>query len=210
MDRWGTLHPAVAAQWFDQILAGVAAAHAAGVIHRDLKPDNVIVTGTAPGEEVLKILDFGLAKLSFADPPDPQSLTVPGTVLGTLRYMSPEQLTGDSIDERSDVFSIGVLVAEALTGRHPFQAATTAATVTGILHEPFRVPGEAAEVKELDHVLQRCLAKDRTARYASVAELRRELIPAIQACPPFPGTPRSMWDHETIADDDVSRRRTEG
>jgi hypothetical protein len=209
LDRVGTLDPLVAAAWFDQMLAGVEAAHAAGVIHRDLKPDNVIVTRTAKGEEVLKVLDFGLAKLSFGDPPDPKSLTMPGTVLGTLRYMSPEQLTGEPIDERSDIFSIGVLVAEALVGRHPFQAATTAATVTGILQEPFRVPGEAAAVKELDQVLQRCLAKDRTSRYASVAEARRELIPAIQACPPFPGVPRSVWDHETVADD-VSKRRTEG
>ena len=205
----GTLHPAVAARCFDQILAGVAAAHAAGVIHRDLKPDNVIVTRTAQGEEVLKILDFGLAKLSFGDPPDPKSLTVPGTVLGTLRYMSPEQLMGEPIDERSDVFSIGILVAEALVGRHPFQAATTAATVTGILQEAFHLPGAGAEVRELDHVLQRCLAKDRTARYASVAEARRALIPAIQACPAFPGIPRSVWDHETVGDD-APTRRTEG
>jgi hypothetical protein len=209
IDRVGTLHPHVAAEWFDQILAGVEAAHAAGVIHRDLKPDNVIVTRTAQGEDVLKILDFGLAKMSFGAPADPRSLTVPGTVLGTLRYMSPEQLTGETIDERSDIFSIGVLVAEVLIGRHPFQAATTAATVTGILQEPFRVPGETAELKELDHVLQRCLAKDRTARYANVAEARRELIPAIYACPPFPGVPRSVWDHDTIADD-ASKRRTEG
>jgi hypothetical protein len=64
-------------------------------------------------------------------------------------------------------------------------------------------------VKELDRVLQRCLAKDRTARYASVAEARRELIPAIQACPPFPGAPRDVWGHDTIADD-ASTRRTEG
>ena len=74
IDRAGTLHPSVAAEWFDQILAGVAAAHAAGVIHRDLKPDNVIVTRDAQGQEVLKILDFGLAKLSFGEPPDPKSL----------------------------------------------------------------------------------------------------------------------------------------
>jgi serine/threonine-protein kinase len=209
IDRVGTLHPHVAAEWFDQILAGVEAAHAAGVIHRDLKPDNVIVTRTAQGEDVLKILDFGLAKMSFGAPADPKSLTMPGTVLGTLRYMSPEQLTGEAIDERSDIFSIGVLVAETLIGRHPFQAATTAATVTGILQESFRVPGETAELKQLDHVLQRCLAKDRTARYANVAEVRRELIPAIYACPPFPGVPRSVWDHDTIADD-ASKRRTEG
>jgi hypothetical protein len=209
IDRAGTLPPPVAADWFDQILAGVGAAHAAGVIHRDLKPDNVIVTRDSQAREVLKILDFGLAKLSFGEPPDPKSLTVPGTVLGTLRYMSPEQLSGEHTDERSDVFSIGVLVAEALIGRHPFQAPTTAAMVTGILQEPFRVPGEGAEVKELDRVLQRCLAKDRTDRYATVAEARRELIPAIRACPPFPGAPRNMWDHETVADD-ASTRRTEG
>jgi serine/threonine protein kinase len=196
-----------------QILCGLEHAHQHRVIHRDLKPDNVIVTRGAQGEVILKILDFGLAKLSFGAPADPKSLTMPGTVLGTLRYMSPEQLTGEPIDERSDIFSIGVLVAEALTGRHPFQAATTAATVTGILQEPFRMSGDAAEVKELDHVLQRCLAKDRTARYATVAEARRELIPAIYACPPFPAVPRSVWDHETIADsvaDDAPTRRSEG
>ena len=209
LDRVGSLHPPVAADWFDQILDGVAAAHAAGVIHRDLKPDNVIVTRDPQGRDVLKILDFGLAKLSFGEPPDPKSLTRPGTVLGTLRYMSPEQLSGEPTDERSDVFSIGVLVAEALVGRHPFQAPTTAAMVTGILQDPFHVEGDAAELKELDRVLQLCLAKDREDRYPSVAELRRELVPAIRACPPFAGTPRASWDHETIADD-ASTRRTEG
>jgi len=208
-DRAGSLHPPLAAEWFDQILDGIAAAHAAGVVHRDLKPDNVIVTRDAQGREVLKILDFGLAKLSFGEPPDPKSLTAPGTVLGTLRYMSPEQLSGDPTDERTDVFSIGVLVAEALIGRHPFQAPTTAAMVSVILQEPFHVEGDAPELKELDRVLQLCLAKDRDDRFASVADLRRELVPAIRACPPFPGTPRASWDHETI-EDDASTRRTEG
>jgi hypothetical protein len=209
MDRVGSLHPPLAAEWFDQILDGVAAAHAAGVVHRDLKPDNVIVTRDPQGRDVLKILDFGLAKLSFGEPPDPQSLTVPGTVLGTLRYMSPEQLSGEPTDERSDVFSIGVLVAEALIGRHPFQAPTTAAMVTGILQDRFRLEGDAVELRELDRVLQLCLAKDRDDRFASVVDVRRELIPAIRACPPFPATPRVSWDHETI-DDDASTRRTEG
>jgi GAF domain-containing protein len=208
-DRVGSLHPPLAAEWFDQITDGVAAAHAAGVIHRDLKPDNVIVTRDPQGREVLKILDFGLAKLSFGAAPDPNSLTVPGTVLGTLRYMSPEQLSGDPTDERTDVFSIGVLVAEALLGRHPFQAPTTAAMVTGILQEPFHLEGEGVELRELDRVLQLCLAKDRDDRFASVGEMRRELVPAIRACPPFAGTPRASWNHETI-EDDASTRRTEG
>jgi GAF domain-containing protein len=209
MDRVGSLHPPVAAEWFDQILDGVAAAHAAGVIHRDLKPDNVIVTRDPQGRDVLKILDFGLAKLSLGERPDPKSLTIPGTVLGTLRYMSPEQLSGEPTDERSDIFSIGVLVAEALTGRHPFQARTTAAMVTGILQEPFRIEGSAAELRELDRVLQLCLAKDCHDRFASVIEVRRALIPAIRACAPFPGTPRVTWDHQTI-EDDASTRPTEG
>jgi len=209
MDRVGSLHPPLAAEWFDQILDGVGAAHAAGVVHRDLKPDNVIVTRDAQGQEVLKILDFGLAKLSFGEPPDPKSLTVPGTVLGTLRYMSPEQLSGDPTDERTDVFSIGVLVAEALLGRHPFHAPTTAAMVTGILQDPFHLEGDAPELRELDRVLQLCLAKDRDDRYPTIVDLRREIVPAIRACPPFAGTPRASWDHQTI-EDDASTRRTEG
>jgi serine/threonine protein kinase len=107
------------------------------------------------------------------------------------------------------VFSIGVLVAEALIGRHPFQAPTTAAMVSGILQEPFRVEGDAPELRELDRVLQLCLAKDRDDRFASVSEMRRELVPAIRACPPFPATPRASWHHETV-EDDASTRRTEG
>jgi RIO-like serine/threonine protein kinase len=206
MERAGTLHPPVAAEWFDQILSGVGAAHAAGVVHRDLKPDNVLVTRDPQGHDVLKILDFGLAKLSFEGARDPKSLTLPGTVLGTLRYMSPEQLSGDPTDERSDVFSIGVLVVEALTGRHPFEGPTTAAMVTGILQEPFRLDGEGAEVRELDRVLQRCLAKDRTDRFASVAEARALLIPAIRSCPPFPAVPRPQWDQTTVAEGDSTRR----
>ena len=209
IDRGGTLAPALAAQWFDQMLEGMEAAHAAGVVHRDLKPENVLVTHDAQGRDLVKILDFGLAKLSLGEPPDPQSLTLPGTVLGTLRYMSPEQLSGEHTDERTDIFSIGVLVAEALTGHHPFLAQTTASMVAAILQEPFHLEGDAPEVRDLDRVLQRCLAKDRAGRFAAVAEMRRELVPAIRRCPPFPGTPRSIWDHETMADE-ASTRRTEG
>jgi hypothetical protein len=208
IDREGALPPAAAAELFDQILEGVEAAHAAGVIHRDLKPDNVLVTRDRQGRRIAKILDFGLAKLSFGEPPDPKSLTVPGTVLGTLKYMSPEQLSGEPTDERTDIFSVGVLVAEALTGRHPFVAPTTASVVTGILQEPFRLQGEETGVRDLDRVLQRCLAKNRADRFASVAEARRELVPAIRACPPFPGVARRTWDRETAVDE--ASRRTEG
>ena len=81
--------------------------------------------------------------------------------------------------------------------------------VTGILQEPFHIDGDAPELKELDRVLQLCLAKDRDDRYASMADVRRELIPAIRACPAFAGTPRASWGHETV-EDDASTRRTEG
>jgi eukaryotic-like serine/threonine-protein kinase len=199
IDQRGAIAPETAASWFDQMLEGIAAAHAAGVIHRDLKPENVFVTRDGRGE-LIKILDFGLAKLRLGERADPKSLTLPGTVLGTLSYMSPEQLSGHQVDERTDVFSIGVLAVEALTGRHPFAGPNSTAMVASILQRPFRLEGDSPAVRRLDAVLQRCLAKDRWERCASIEEIRRELVPAMRACPPFPSAPRSVWERDTIAD----------
>jgi serine/threonine-protein kinase len=188
IDRAGNLSPATAALWFGQVLDAVQAAHGSGVIHRDLKPENVFVARDAGGASA-KILDFGLAKFTMGDQADPRSLTVPGTVLGTLTYMSPEQLTGQPVDERSDLFSIGVMIAEALTGRHPFRAATTSAVMTRIMQGEYRIPGETAEIRALDAAVQRCLAKEPAARFASAADARDVLVRAIARCPPFPPPP---------------------
>ena len=189
LQRAGRLDPQTAAAWFKQLLEGVTAAHQAGVIHRDLKPENVLISSQAAGREQIKVLDFGLAKILQIDPSNPQSLTAPGMIMGTFAYMSPEQVTGEEVDERSDIFSLGVMVVEALTGHRPFVGRTSAELITAILNAPFHLQvdappvGQLDEVRQLNEVLQRCLAKDRGQRFASVAAMQRELIPAIEHCP---------------------------
>jgi len=189
LQRMCRLDPQTAAAWFTQLLEGVKAAHQAGVIHRDLKPENVLISIQSAGREQIKVLDFGLAKLLQLDPSNPQSLTAPGMIMGTFAYMSPEQVTGEEVDERSDIFSLGVMVVEALTGHRPFVGRTSAELITAILSAPFHLPDEAPpvgrldEVRQLDAVLQRCLAKDRRQRFDSVEAMQQELIPAIEHCP---------------------------
>jgi len=181
--RLGRLDPHTAAAWLTQLLDGVNAAHDAGVIHRDLKPENVLISSDGAGRAQIKVLDFGLAKILQVDPANPQSLTMPGTIMGTFAYMSPEQVTGEEVDERSDIFSLGVIVVEALTGHRPFVGRTSAELIAAILSAQFDLPGEPPEVRQLNAVLQRCLAKDRGQRFASVAAMQQELIPAIEHCP---------------------------
>ena len=192
--RGGHLDCPTAAAWFTQLLDGVASAHHAGVIHRDLKPENVLILRHAVGREQIKILDFGLARLSQLDPSNPESLTAPGMVMGTFAYMSPEQVSGQEVDERGDIFALGVMVVEALTGSRPFVGRTSAELIASILGSPFHLEGEAAEVKQLDSVLQKCLAKDRTWRFASVTAMQEALIPAIRQCPPLASMPASPGD----------------
>lgn len=195
--------PALATQWFGQILSAVGAAHAQGVIHRDLKPDNVLITRGEPGLSNVKVLDFGLAKLTQTavagsqNPTMPDLTTTPGVVMGTLGYMSPEQLTGGEVDARSDLFSIGVMVVEALTGRRPFTGKTYHELLTAILQNPFHFEGNAREAHSLNRALQKCLAKDRAARYASAVEMQKELIPAIRRCPPPAATETDDLDAAT-------------
>jgi hypothetical protein len=183
LQRAGRLDPQTAAAWFTQLLEGVKAAHKAGVIHRDLKPENVLISTTSPGREQIKVLDFGLAKILQLDPSNPQSLTTPGTIMGTFAYMSPEQVTGEEVDERSDIFSLGVMLVEALTGHRPFVGRTSAELIAAILSADFNLPGETPAVRQLNEVLQRCLARDREQRFASVAAMQQELIPALERCP---------------------------
>ena len=179
--RAGRIDPVTAAEYFDQILEGVKAAHLAAVIHRDLKPENILISKDHEKSHI-KILDFGLAKATQIDVTN-SSLTARGSIVGTFGYMSPEQLAGEEADERSDIFAIGVMVIEALTGRRPFSGRTYAELLTAMLHESYHLEGDSSEVKCLDEALQRCLAKDPAQRFASVAKAQRELIPAIRTCP---------------------------
>jgi hypothetical protein len=182
LQRATVFAPAEAADWFDQLLDGIAAAHAEGIVHRDLKPENVIGQRVGTRALAVKILDFGLAKIQAVDLQASEPLTVQGIIMGTLGYMSPEQLLGGEIDRTTDVFAVGVMLVETLTGRRPFNGETHAELSRAVLHDDFHLPRSTPETAALDALVQRCLAKDPHDRMASAAELRRELIPTLRAC----------------------------
>ncbi len=134
------------------------------------------------GPPVVKILDFGIAKVRPVDTASDR-LTTAGMAVGTLGYMSPEQLTGREVDARSDIFSVGVMVVEALTGRWPFHGDTYGELLGAIVLEPYHLRGDLPQVRALDAVLQRCLAKEPRDRFPTAAALHRELVPALRDCP---------------------------
>src|ERR1700716_1861144 len=147
-----------------QTARGLAAAHARGIVHRDLKPENLFLTR----DGVIKILDFGLAKLIVPEVAASQtsvatvSVSEPGVVLGTVGYMSPEQVRGQVIDHRSDTFSLGAILYEMLSGKRAFQRKTAADTMSAILkEEPAELSGSGLNLPPaLERIVHRCLEKD--------------------------------------------------
>ena len=171
--RSGVVAPVRAAEWFRQLLVGLQFAHGLGIVHRDLKPENAMIVG-----DDIKIMDFGLAKV--IDPSGKtESITIAGHMMGTLGYMAPEMLTGDAVDNRADLFAIGVMVVETVTGARPFSGTTPQEILTALLRGDYCLPGDSPDARELDAVLQRCLAKDPRNRYVSAAELAADLVPAL-------------------------------
>jgi serine/threonine protein kinase len=179
--RRGRLDGPTAALWFDQIFEGVKAAHAAGIVHRDLKPENVVICDDCSAESrqpVIKVLDFGLAKSSLEDE---QTITRPGTVMGTVGYMAPEQAMGREAVAGSDIFSLGVMLAEVLTGDVPFPRRNFSEYVVAVRNQALRLSlGATPEAKRLEPIIRRALSREPEERYASVAEFQAAVIPALQ------------------------------
>jgi serine/threonine-protein kinase len=189
----GELPVTEVAEILQQAARGLNAAHKLGIIHRDLKPDNLFLTHGDQGERIVKVVDFGIAKLR-----ESTTHTMTGTVLGTPAYMSYEQASGmrsDELDARSDIYSLGVVVYEMLTGRTPFHSDTPVGYLRKHLQDappPFRAVLPALTVPpRIESVVMKALAKDRNQRYGLVSEFAEEFAQSAEAGPHLAARPES-------------------
>ncbi len=174
--REGPLSPARAVAMVEQAARALGEAHAAGVVHRDLKPDNLFVTKLGGEADFIKVLDFGVAKVLTPDAENPD-LTSDNALLGTPAFMSPEQIAGDATNARSDVYALGAVLFYLLTGKKVFSAATVSALLVKHMHDTPSPPSTLAPAvsASLDALVLRCLAKQPDERFADGAKLAEAL-----------------------------------
>ncbi len=185
-----------------QACDAIAEAHTLGIVHRDLKPENLFLTTSWDGTPLLKVLDFGISKITASEnegesPDGSRSITHESTVMGSPLYMSPEQVrSAKHVDARTDIWSLGTILFELVTGEQPFSAPTVADIFVKVLEKPPPRPsGIRADIPtELEAVILRCLAKDRNARFQSVEELACALEPLRRRIP----TPRVPWEPSIV------------
>jgi serine/threonine-protein kinase len=168
-----------------QVAMALEAAHAAGIVHRDIKPENIMLRQDKfVRDRFVKVLDFGLAKLTDRESAsDPEAVTIPitetspGAIMGTSGYMSPEQAQGESIDARSDIFSLGVVLYEMVAGQPPFKGKTDSHTRVSIIdHEPAPLVQHVSDVpRQLERIVAKALAKDKLKRYQTITDFKLDL-----------------------------------
>jgi serine/threonine-protein kinase len=185
VNREGALPPRRAARIVSQTAEALDAAHAFGIVHRDLKPDNIMITKSRDGADFAKVVDFGIAKAAGGD--EKQNVTKTGLVVGTPEYMSPEQLSGDKVDGRSDIYSLALVAFRMLTGSLPFPAETAQEVmIMRLTNEPQRLDEAAPGVDfppALQQVLDQGLKRMPQDRYASAARFGADLVKAVSGMP---------------------------
>ena len=185
-----------------QLLLGLEHAHEAGLIHRDLKPENVLVEQCADGTEIPRIVDFGIAVLrdsSSSESADGRRHTTDGLVLGTPIYMSPEQARGEAVDERTDLFALGVMVYEMLAGCVPFEGSGVEVMMLNIMQDPPSIATRTGRDvdPELEAFMRKLMARDKTERYASATEALAALDAIAAQAIPRPIIDRPTVRHRT-------------
>ena len=196
----GALPPLRAAEITRQAAEGLHAAHGLGIVHRDLKPDNIMVTKDRDGIDCVKVVDFGIAKAAGSGS---QKVTRTGVVVGTPEYMSPEQLSGEEVDARSDLYSLALVAFHMLTGELPFPSASTQTSMIMRLTEK---PWSLAEMNpdvawshEVQAVMSRALERHAGDRYATTREFGRALHAAIEKMPARPSSAKSTLVIDAVA-----------